>query len=84
MKQSKKLHGDLKPGHKKTTKRTTMSPTADVDRHRPPEADWGGSSHLDWGPAHCHAKTPETCASDKTAFVYLPYFYENIINLRSV
>ena len=31
MKQSRGLNGDLKPEHKKTTNRTSMSPTTDFD-----------------------------------------------------
>ena len=36
MKQRKRLKGNLKPEHKKTTNRTTMGPTTDLDsRHHP-------------------------------------------------
>ena len=35
MKQSKELNGDLKPGHKKTTNRTTMSPTTGIGSRAP-------------------------------------------------
>ena len=35
IKQSKDLSGDLKPEHKKTTIRTTMSPTTDIDSQVP-------------------------------------------------
>ena len=35
MKQSEGLNEDQKPEHKKTTNRTTMSPTADTDIQKP-------------------------------------------------
>ena len=31
MKQSKGMNGDLKPEYKKTTNRTTITPTTDID-----------------------------------------------------
>ena len=36
-KQCKGLNGDLKPEHKKIANRTMLSPTTDIDRHRPSE-----------------------------------------------
>ena len=35
MKQSKRLNGDLKPEHKKTTNRTMMSQNRDIDNQAP-------------------------------------------------
>ena len=52
VKQNKELYGDLKPEHKITTNRTTMSSTTLIVRHGPSETDWGGSRHLVWGQIH--------------------------------
>ena len=41
MKQSKGLNGDLKPDQKKTSNKTMMGPTTDIDSQmQPSETDW--------------------------------------------
>ena len=40
MKQSKGLNGDLMPEYKKTTNKTSMGPTDDLDKLQPSTIDW--------------------------------------------
>ena len=56
MKQSERLDGDLKSGHKKIANRTTMSRDTDIDSQgRPSVTYWRASRHLVWGLTHRRA-----------------------------
>ena len=55
LKQRKRLNGDLNAHHKKSTNRTAMGSTADIDSKAP--TIWkrmSRSRHLIWGPTHHH------------------------------